>query len=191
MKNILFFVLCLMLVQTGCAKKILLAPGDTSVKGTTPGALTPGQPAEERIETPIPSIQEEPMGQTSQTSPHPKAEKIADVFFDYDEALLREDAQAILQKNAKLVIDQTSPEMIQVEGHADARGTVEYNLALGERRAQMVKRYLTALGVEQSRIQTVSFGKESPFCPGEGEDCFRQNRRAHFIVLSKSTEHSR
>ena len=74
---------------------------------------------------------------------------------------------------------------IQIEGHCDERGTVEYNLALGERRANSAKRYLTSLGIPENRISTISYGKERPLDPGHNEEAWTKNRRAHFVILSK------
>ncbi len=109
---------------------------------------------------------------------------LEDVFFDLDESTLREDAKAPLQKDGDWMKKWTSTQVI-VEGHADARGSAEYNLALGARRAEVVKQYLVSLGVQAARITVVSKGKEQPFCSEEGEACWQQNRRGHFIVSAK------
>ncbi len=107
-----------------------------------------------------------------------------DAFFDLDKSTLREDAKAPLQKDADWMKRWTSTQVI-VEGHADSRGSAEYNLALGSRRADTVKQYLVSLGVQASRITVVSKGKEQPFCSEETEACWQQNRRGHFIVSAK------
>jgi peptidoglycan-associated lipoprotein len=107
-----------------------------------------------------------------------------DVFFDLDKSTLRDDAKAPLQKDADWMKKWTSTQVI-VEGHADSRGSAEYNLALGARRAEVVKQYLVSLGVQVARITVVSKGKEQPFCSEENEACWQQNRRGHFIVSAK------
>ena len=109
---------------------------------------------------------------------------LSDAFFDYDQKTLRDDAQRALQQDAQW-LSKWRETMISVEGYCDERGTAEYNLALGDRRAQVVKEYLTSLGVRSDRIATRSLGKEAPFCRESGESCWSQNRRGHFVVTQK------
>lgn len=106
---------------------------------------------------------------------------IKDVFFDFDEYTIRDDSRSVLQHDAS-VIKGKKMKMVIIEGHCDERGTNEYNLALGERRAQSTKRYLTALGISPNKISTISYGEEKPFCSEQSEDCWQQNRRAHIVV---------
>ena len=106
---------------------------------------------------------------------------IKDIFFDFDEYIIREDSRSTLQHNAS-VIKSKKVKRVIIEGHSDERGTNEYNLALGESRAQSTKRYLTALGISPNNISTISYGEEKPFCSDQNEDCWQQNRRAHFVV---------
>ena len=109
--------------------------------------------------------------------------ELDDVFFDLDQSLLTEEAQKILQKNAEWL--RSHPQLrILIEGHCDERGTVEYNLALGERRAQSAKDYLANLGISSDRISIISYGKEKPFVVGHSEEAWAQNRRAHFLLQS-------
>ncbi len=103
------------------------------------------------------------------------------VYFDFDAWKIRSDAKDILTENARWLV-ANSRAKIQIEGHGDARGTSEYNLALGERRARSTKRYLANLGVSPSRISFISFGEEKNICSEQVEPCFQKNRRAHFIV---------
>ena len=109
---------------------------------------------------------------------------LSDVYFNLDEATIRQDARAPLQKNADWMKRWASTR-IQVEGHCDERGTPEYNLALGERRANAVKEYLVSLGIPADRIGVVSKGKEAPFCSESNESCWQQNRRGHFLITAK------
>jgi peptidoglycan-associated lipoprotein len=107
-----------------------------------------------------------------------------DVYFDLDESTIKDDAKASLSTNATWLKRWTGTR-INIEGHCDERGTAEYNLGLGERRANAVKAYLVELGVPTDRVVIVSKGKESPFCTESNESCWRQNRRGHFVITAK------
>lgn len=109
---------------------------------------------------------------------------LEDVYFGYDQMDLSEEARASLQKNMTFLKRWPSTK-IMVEGHADSRGTNEYNLALGERRAASVRDYLVSLGLPADRVTMVSKGEEQPFCREETESCWRENRRGHFIFTAK------
>jgi peptidoglycan-associated lipoprotein len=106
------------------------------------------------------------------------------VYFAYDSILLSDEARGILQKNVDYLKKRSSVK-VMVEGHADSRGTNEYNLALAERRADAVRDYLVSLGVAADRATIVSKGEEQPFCKEETEACWQQNRVGFFIVTSK------
>jgi len=106
---------------------------------------------------------------------------LADVYFDFDRFLIRSEAQAVLEANARRLKAENSRKLL-IEGHCDERGTVDYNLVLGERRAQSVRQYLQDLGVRSSQIQITSYGKEKPFCTDHSEACWQSNRRAHFVL---------
>jgi len=106
---------------------------------------------------------------------------LRDIHFGYDQATLVPEAQASLEQHALWL--QTHRDLsVTVEGHCDERGTVEYNLALGDQRAQVAREYLIGLGVDPGRLRTVSYGKERPLDPGHGEEAWARNRRAHFVV---------
>ena len=109
---------------------------------------------------------------------------LTDAFFALDSIEIEEPHRASLQKNAAFLKQRQSVRIL-IEGHADSRGTNEYNLALGERRADAVRDYMVSLGVAAERITIVSKGEEQPFCREESESCWQQNRRAHFIVTGK------
>jgi peptidoglycan-associated lipoprotein len=106
------------------------------------------------------------------------------VFFEYDSSDLTPESQKALDSNAA-VLKRYSTWAVTIEGHCDERGTAEYNLALGERRAVNARAYLVSLGIPADRLRTVSYGKEFPFDPGRTEGAFAKNRRAHFVITAK------
>jgi peptidoglycan-associated lipoprotein len=112
-------------------------------------------------------------------------QNLDEVFFDYDKAELSDAAHMALQKNATYMRKWDSIK-VTIEGHADARGTNEYNLALGERRANAVRDYIVTLGIATTRIEIVSKGEEQPVCSEDAEPCWGKNRRAHFVVTAKA-----
>ncbi len=109
---------------------------------------------------------------------------LEDIRFEYDSADLSEAAQTILARNAEWLRRHPTVE-VQIEGHCDERGTVEYNLALGEARARSVRDFLTRLDVAAARLRIISFGKEVPLDPGHDEAAWGRNRRAHFVVVAR------
>jgi peptidoglycan-associated lipoprotein len=109
--------------------------------------------------------------------------QVQDVYFDYDKSDIRSDAQATLQQNAtalKAILADFPSATIVLEGHTDDRGSAEYNIGLGDRRANSAKEFLVQLGVPADRLQTVSYGKERPQCTEQNESCWQRNRRVHF-----------
>ena len=109
---------------------------------------------------------------------------LKDIYFGYDKYEIRREDEEILKENAAFL--KKNPKMkIQIEGHCDERGTAEYNLALGERRANHTKKYLVSLGITSDRISAISYGEERPLDPGNNEEAWAKNRRAHVVVLSK------
>ena len=113
-----------------------------------------------------------------------KAGTLSTVYFDFNSSSLSSSTRDALESNANFLKENPSVE-VQIEGHADERGGVQYNLALGERRAQAVKQYLVSMGVSSSRITTISFGKERPIAFGHTESAWSQNRRASFVITAK------
>ena len=107
-----------------------------------------------------------------------------DVFYSYDSSDLTEEARQRLAANAQFFIRNTAFEAV-IEGHCDERGTSEYNLALGERRASSARSYLTSLGVDGSRLRTITYGEERPVCSESDESCWSRNRRAHFLITGR------
>jgi len=158
------------------------APVATPPPRATPTPPPPPPPAPPAPQ-PAPATEDEIFGK--KTLDQLNAEKpLADVLFALDSTDLNEAARAALQKNVEWLKRWTSTR-VMVEGHADSRGTTEYNLALGERRADVVRDYLVSLGVPTERLTTVSKGEEQPACTEETENCWQQNRRGHFIITGK------
>lgn len=108
-------------------------------------------------------------------------QNVRDAFFDFNKADIRPDARDALTKDAEFLRSYSSVH-VTIEGHCDERGSTEYNLGLGQRRAQAAKNYLVSLGISADRIDTVSWGKERPFCTESTEECWQQNRRGHFVM---------
>jgi len=107
---------------------------------------------------------------------------LEDVFFDYDQYSIRKETVPTLKQNAQVLLKRYPTREVLIEGHCDERGTEEYNLILGERRAIAVKNYLVNLGASASSIRVLSLGKNEPFCLQPTPRCFQQNRRAHFVL---------
>lgn len=179
------FCLVLGLGAAACAKK---APAPAPPPPEPPAApaappAPPPPPAPAPAPTPRALTEDEIFAQ--KTLEQLNAERpLGDVFFDLDRSSIREDARAALTANANWLKRWTGTR-ISIEGHCDERGTAEYNLGLGERRANAVKAYLVELGVPADRIVVVSKGKEAPFCTESNEACWQQNRRGHFIITAK------
>ncbi len=169
-----------------CAKKAPTAPAPPPAAPapppTTPSTPPPPPPAPP-APTPAPPTEDEVF--RSKTLEQLNAEKpLADVYFVYDSTDLNDAGRAALQKNVEWM-KRWATTKAMVEGHADSRGTNEYNLALGERRADAVRDYLVSLGLGTDRLTIVSKGEEQPFCSEDTEACWQQNRRGHFIITAK------
>ena len=173
---------------SACAKK---KPGplpDAPAPTPAPPAATrpappPPPPPAPREAPPAPLTEDEIFARKSLDAVN--AEKpLTDAFFALDSAQIGDDAKPGLQKNADWLKRWPSTK-VMVEGHADSRGTAEYNLALGEKRANAVRAYLVNLGVAESRLTIVSKGKEAPVCSDANEACWQQNRRGHFVITAK------
>ncbi|MEK6631276.1 MAG: peptidoglycan-associated lipoprotein Pal [Acidobacteriota bacterium] len=162
-------------------------PGNTSA----PTDATPAQPVVATTpavvrDTPIvpaPAMSEDPMA--SRTIDDLNRESpLQAVFFEFDADELSSGARGGLEANAT-ILKKYPTWLVTIEGHCDERGTAEYNLALGERRAVAAKSYLVSLGIPAERFRTVSYGKEFPFDPGHDESAWAKNRRAHFVITGK------
>lgn len=147
--------------------------------GVGAGPSIPLPPGTEAIILPPSPPREEPVAQVAQVTS--KQPPLKDIFFDFDKAEIRPDAKGLLAEDIAWL--KAHPKAgITIEGHCDERGTSEYNLGLGERRAKATKDYLVASGIDGKRIATVSYGKERPFVLGHDESAWKWNRKAHFVV---------
>ena len=180
----------------GCPKRPeVLQAGPAAVgppAATAPApAPAPAQPSPQTAETPVtrtPAPAETPV-QPAPAAAAPAAAAAAvpgpsplkDVFFDFDKSNIRDDQKAALNDNVGWLKGNTGAKLL-IEGHCDERGTAEYNLALGERRAKAVKDYLIAAGIAADRVSTISYGKERPFVLGHDESAWKWNRRGHFTI---------
>ena len=149
--------------------------------GSTTYRLTAKGPGGTQEATARVTITSPPPPPVSETEEQMFARNVQDVFFEYDSYDLRPDAQTSLTQAAQF-LQQHANLRFTVEGHCDERGSTEYNLALGDKRAAAVKEALTKGGVNSSRVNTISYGKEKPFCTESNEQCWQQNRRGHFVL---------
>jgi peptidoglycan-associated lipoprotein len=174
------------LVAAGCAKKA--APVTTAPPPETAApAPEPPPPAPQRVDENLP-VPAQPLAEDGiagrSLEDLNRDSPLKPVFFPLDGFDLDGDGRAVVSANAA-ILKQYPTWMVTIEGHCDERGTAEYNLALGERRAIAVQAYLVSLGIPADRIRTVSYGKEFPFDPGHDDAAWSKNRRAHFVITAK------
>jgi peptidoglycan-associated lipoprotein len=148
-----------------------------------PEAGAPVAGAEPRTVPPEPPLRDEAIASASLDDLN-RSSPLRPLFFAYDSAEVTPEGRALLDANAA-VLRQNPSWAVTIEGHCDERGTAEYNLALGERRAVAARDYLVALGIAANRLRTVSYGKEFPFDPGQTEEAWARNRRAHFVITTR------
>jgi peptidoglycan-associated lipoprotein len=182
---IVVLIISLALFAVGCAKKTVdkseevKPPVQQEVKVEQPAPPAPAAPEkpkeEAKVETPapVPSL-EDAM----------KAFEDKNIYFDFDKYSLQSEAKDVLKQKAEFLKTHSNI-TIQIEGHCDERGTTEYNLALGERRAKVAQDYMVSLGVAKERISTISYGEEKPVDPGHNEEAWSKNRRDHFVIVNK------
>ena len=185
------------LALAGCPKRpdvMVAAPAPVGPAAATAPAPPAAQPSPRTAETPVtrtPAPAETPVqpapaaaAPAAAAAAVPGPSPVKDVFFDYDKAGIRDDQKAALNDNVGWLKGNTGAKIL-VEGHCDERGTAEYNLGLGERRAKAVKDYLIAAGIAADRVSTISYGKERPFVLGHDESAWKWNRRGHFTIQGK------
>lgn len=183
-KNVLWAaVFSAALALGGCSSKTA-QPEVASVESSS---SKPAETAESKKQVTSAPVQSEGTGtsldalQRGESTATPESSPLKDVYFDFDSYALRADARDILKANAQWLKANPAAQ-VQIEGHCDERGTTEYNLALGSKRAQSVKDYLVTLGAAADRLTTISYGEEIPACREQTEECWQQNRRARFVV---------
>jgi peptidoglycan-associated lipoprotein len=178
----------LAIAAAGCHKKVpQAAPAPPPPPPATAPAPPPAPPPPPPAPTPAPvprALTDEEIFARKSVDQLNSERPLDDVYFDLDKFEVRDDARPALQKDADW-LKKWSTTQITLEGHSDSRGTAEYNLGLGSRRATAVKDYLVSLGVPTGRVTVVSKGKEQPFCNEESESCWQQNRRGHFVITAK------
>ncbi len=174
---IVLMIVSIAFVFSGCKKK---PPIPEPVPDTS--TQTPAPPTE------APPLVERPTGGEPVTADifEECTRQLQPVFYDFNRSEIREDQIAALQNNARVLKSATCGTVtVLIEGHCDERGTDEYNLALGERRADSAKEYLENLGIPEGRLSTLSYGESRPFAQGHDEGSWAQNRRAHFVAVRK------
>src|SRR6266702_2232575 len=185
-----FFVVlfCGAFLAGGCAKKQMVKEEEPIPAATKPAETAPVKPAlpegagkelpKEAATTP--AVKEEPLKEAVQAVAVAPLEK---VYFDFDSYVLSSAGRDALNKNAEYLLKKSVSVKIQIEGHCDERGSDEYNLAQGEKRAKAALNYLVTLGVPEARLSFISYGKEKPADPGHDEAAWAKNRRAEFVII--------
>ena len=183
MKKFVIYSLAILLVfslAVSCKKKPKEVP--------PPPPQTQEQPKVEKVEPPVvaePQLTEEELFLQKSLDQINREKPLGTVYFDYDKALVRDDARGTLDTNAAWMKKFKTAKVL-IEGHCDERGTEEYNLALGEKRAKATQDYLLSSGVAADRMKIISYGKSQPINPGHDESAWQMNRRAQFLVVEKS-----
>lgn len=176
----------LVLAGAACHKDKPVVP--PFVPKATPPPVVPENPTPAptpRDMTPVPESNEYERIRQTPIDEIDKMGLLPDVYFDFDKADLRESDRATLTRNGE-TLKKFDFLVVTIEGHADERGTIEYNLALSDRRARLAYDYLIGIGIAPNRIKAVAYGKEIPVCSESNEDCWQRNRRAHFAVTGKT-----
>lgn len=179
-------VLLVLMVVAACAKKPapvarpMPPPPETSIPPTPP---TPPEPVSEPVPVPPEPVVEDTISSANLDDLN-RSGLLKPVLFELDSSEISTSGQQVLQENASVMTKYPAMQ-VTIEGHCDERGTAEYNLALGERRALSAKTYLVSLGIPAERVRTVSYGKEFPFDPGHNEEAWSKNRRAHFVITAR------
>jgi peptidoglycan-associated lipoprotein len=162
-------------------------PQDTTPVASAPATQTPQQrqtstPSQPAQQTARNTDQNRPMPESVRRTLNERLAHMSDALFDYDKATIRDDARRALDEDVKVIrdilADYPSQKLI-IEGHCDERGSEEYNMALGDRRAASSKEFLTSMGIPQTQLTVISYGKGKPVCTEKTEECWQKNRRAH------------
>jgi peptidoglycan-associated lipoprotein len=193
--KLIVLVTGLCLFAAACKKNVAVAPAKpdpTPVQEPAPAKAKPLEQA--KAAPPPPAPKETPAAKPAEAKKLTPQQRVAlnellaklePALFDYDKATIRPDAAAVLRDDVAVIrsiLADYPAEKLRIEGHADERGTSEYNLALGDRRATAAKEFLASMGIPAAQLTILSFGEERPVCTTEGEDCWQKNRRAHITV---------
>ena len=190
MVGFFMFLCCGALLAGGCAKKELVKGEGEIPSATSAKPVEPGTSAQAPVKAPVAeekvaeqTIKEAPAKVQEEAAPARQAE-LATIYFDFDSFVLTAPSRATLSKNAEALLKNNSLK-VQIEGNCDERGSDEYNLALGEKRANAAMKYLVTLGVPADRLSVISYGKEKPADQGHDEAAWAKNRRDDFVNLNK------
>jgi peptidoglycan-associated lipoprotein len=189
---IIIFSICIGMILMGCPKKTVMKEEPSVKKEETAAAKAEAERIAKEREARLSeeaAKKELEKGMVAKKEPGIEgvvfeSSLLKDIYFDFDKYEIRSGDVTILKQNAE-ILKKYPKVKIQVEGHCDERGTNEYNLALGERRANSTKNYLISLGVSPERVSTISYGEEKPLDPGHNEEAWAKNRRAHTIITAK------
>ena len=196
MNKTVLFVTGLCLIAAGCHKPKPVAQGTTQIAApVAPPAPPPPPPVQQAKATPVakpaPQQQAAPAPVQAKLTPAQRAdlnkllEKLADAFFDYNQTAIRPDASTTMASNVNAIRDilkDYPTEKLLIEGHADERGSSDYNLALADKRSRAAQEFLAARGIPQNQLSVLSYGEERPACKDQTEACYQQNRRIHITV---------
>jgi peptidoglycan-associated lipoprotein len=180
--------LAVLLSTAACSKKVVAQKPPDPVPVAKAPAETPARPlvTRETRPTPVPERTTAPaervMTPQERANLNDKLARLTDALFDYDKATIRTDAQTALKDDVGVIRDILAnfpSQKLLIEGHCDERGSDEYNLALGDRRAKATEEFLSTMGIPQTQLTIISFGKARPVCTEASEDCYQKNRRAH------------
>ena len=182
---IAILIFCIGLIMMGCPKKTVVRE-EPSAKKEDAAKIEAERAAKEKESKTKEDLEKSLVAQRTPGIEGVVFESslLKDIHFDFDKYDIRPEDVTILRENAALLKKYPNVK-VQIEGHCDERGTIEYNLALGERRATSTKNYLVSLGISADRISTITFGKEKPLDPGHHEEAWAKNRRAHTVITSK------
>ncbi|MDD8021413.1 MAG: peptidoglycan-associated lipoprotein Pal [Acidobacteriota bacterium] len=174
-------IILILSISTSCKKKVKEVPPPP------PAPQAQEQPKVEKVEQPVvkePVLSEEEIFQKKTLEEINQTKPLSMIFFDYDRYEIRTDAVPVLEANAQWLKSHPTVKIL-AEGHCDERGTEEYNLALGEKRAKSAMDYLISLGISPEKIKIISYGKSQPLDPGHDETAWAKNRRAQFLIIEK------
>ena len=186
--------MALFLIGSGCAKKKVssIPPLPPSAAATTASNSRPSAEPARPAAKPTQPAASTPASRYPDAATRARIDqllaRIEDAYFDYDKATLRADALSALEKDStelRNILKDYPDYKLAIEGHADERGSAEYNIALGEKRAAAAKEYLVQVGIPASQLNTVSYGKEKPACEQHEEGCWQKNRRIHIVAMSQ------